>query len=106
MVRFDSPTGTLSFEDAATTVRLLENEQRARLAAEAEQAALSAVYKVSGKPDPSRPHHGLLTNRLDISERTAYELLRGGKLRHTLAAQKCIRVSELAVREFLGDIAK
>jgi len=106
MVRFNLPTGTFSFEDAATTVRILENEQRARLAAEAEQTALSAVYRVSGKPDPSRPYHGLLTHRLDISERTAYELLRANKIRHTLAAQKCIRVSELAVREFLGDTAK
>lgn len=105
MIRFDSASGTFSFEDAALTARLLENEQRARLAAEAEQTALSTVYRVAGKPDPTRPYHGLLTERLNISERTAYELLRTGKLRYTLAAQKCIRISELAVREFLGDAA-
>jgi hypothetical protein len=105
MVRFDPTSGTFSFEDADVTARLLENEQRARLAAEAEQTALSVVYRVGGKPDPTRPYHGLLTERLNISERTAYELLRAGKLRYTLAAQKCIRISELAVREFLGDIA-
>jgi hypothetical protein len=105
MVRFDPTSGTFSFEDAVVTARLLEDEQRARLAAEAEQAALSVVYRVGGKPDPTRPCHGLLTERLNISERTAYELLRTGKLRYTLAAQKCIRISELAVREFLGDAA-
>ena len=106
MVRFDLPTGSISFEDAITTVRLLEHEQRARLAAEAEQTALSVVYKVTGKPDPSRPYGGLLTKRLDISERTAYELVRSGKIHSTLAALKCIRVSELAVRQFLGDASK
>jgi len=104
MVTFTTANGLLQFEDAATTARILEAQQRDRLAAEAEQAALATVFRVTGKPDPTRPYNGLLTQRLDISERTAYELLRTGKLRYTLAAQKCIRVSELAVREFLGDM--
>lgn len=103
MVRFDLPTGTIQFEDAATTTRLLEHAQASRMAAEAEQKALSAVYCLSGKPDPSCPHGGLLTQRLRISERTAYELLREGKIRHSCAGKKNYRVSELAVREFLGD---
>lgn len=55
MVHFNPTTGTFSFEDAAVTAYLLENEQRARLAAEAEQTALSVVYRVTGKPDPTRP---------------------------------------------------
>ena len=103
MVRFDLPTGTIQFEDAATTARLLEHAQASRLAAEAEQIALSTVYCLSGLPDPSRPHGGLLTQRLFISERTAYDLLREGKIRYTCAGKKNYRVSELAVREFLGD---
>lgn len=103
MVRFNLSTGSFSFEDPVTTARLLEHEQEARLAAAAEQAALSTVYVVSGEPDHSRPHQGLLTVRLNISERTAYQLLRDGKLRYTCAGQKNMRVSELAVREFLGD---
>lgn len=103
MVRFDLPTGSISFEDAATTARLLEHEQRARLTAEAEQAALSVVYRLSGEPDPARPYGGLLTQRLDISERSAYDLIREGKLRYTCAGKKNYRVSELACREFLGD---
>lgn len=103
MVRFDLPTGTIQFEDAATTARLLEHAHTSRMAAEAEQAALSAVYCLSGKPDPLLPHGGLLTQRLRISERTAYDLVREGKIRYTCAGKKNYRVSELAVREFLGD---
>lgn len=104
MVRLDLPTGTITFEDAATTARLLEAQQRDRLAAEAEQAALSVVYRLHGEPDPTRPYGGLLTLRLDISERTAYALLSDGALRYTCAGKKNYRVSERAVREYLGDM--
>ena len=103
MVRFDLPTGTISFNDPVTTARLLEHEQAARLAAAAEQARLEAVYCLSGEPDATAPHGGLLTRRLRISERTAYDLVREGKIRYTCAGKKNYRVSELAVREFLGD---
>jgi hypothetical protein len=103
MVTFTTANGHLQFEDAATTARLLEHEQRARLTAEAEQSALSVVYRLSGEPDPSRPYGGLLTARLDISLSTAYALITEGKLRYTCAGKKNYRVSELAVREFLGD---
>ncbi|MDO7850407.1 helix-turn-helix domain-containing protein [Hymenobacter convexus] len=103
MVRIDLPSATIQFEDAAATLRLLEHEQSARLAAEAEQMALSAVYCLSGAPDPELPYGGLLTRRLRISERTAYDLVREGKIRYTCAGKKNYRVSEMAVREFLGD---
>ena len=103
MVRIDLSTGTIEFEDANTTARLLEHAHAFRLAAEAEQIALSTVYCLSGQPDPSCPHGGLLTQRLRISERTAYDLVRDGKIRYTCAGKKNYRVSELAVREFLGD---
>ena len=103
MVSINLLSGTIQFEDAATTARLLEHAQASRLAAEAEQTALSAVYCLSGSPDPSCPHGGLLAQRLRISERTAYELLREGKIRYSCAGKKNYRVSELAVREFLGD---
>ena len=104
VLRFTLANGLLEIQDAATAVRLLENEQRARLAAEAEQAALSTIYRLSGEADESRPYGGLLTQRLDISERTAYELLRTGQLRYTCAGKKNYRVSERAVREYLGDM--
>jgi hypothetical protein len=100
MVRFDLPSGTISFEDAATTARLLEHEQSARLAAEAEQAALAVVYRVGGERDERRPYGGLLTERLDISERSAYDLIREGKLGYCLCGKKNYRISERAVRRF------
>lgn len=103
VLRFHMPNGMLEIQDAATTVRLLENEQRERLAAEAEQAALSVCYRLSGEPDNSQPHGGLLTRRLGISESTARALITDGRLRYTCAGKKNYRVSELAVREFLGD---
>jgi hypothetical protein len=103
VLRFHMPNGLLEIQDAATTVRLLEAQQRDRLAAEAEQTALSVVYRLSGEPDPTRPYGGLLTARLDISLSTAYALITEGKLRYTCAGKKNYRVSELAVREFLGD---
>jgi hypothetical protein len=103
MLRFHMPNGLLEIQDTATAVRLLENEQRQRLAAQAEQAALSTIYRLSGEPDENRPYGGLLTRRLDISLSTAYALLSEGNLRYTCAGKKNYRVSELAVREFLGD---
>ena len=104
MLRFTMANGLLEIQDAATTVRLLENEQRVRLAAEAEQAALSVVYKVGGLPDSTKPFNGLLTERLGISQRSAEQLLRDGRLRYVCAGKKLYRVSERACREFLGDM--
>ncbi|MFD1873879.1 hypothetical protein [Hymenobacter bucti] len=103
VLRFTMANGVLELQDAPLVQVLLANEQRARLAAEVEQAALAVVYRLSGEPDPTRPYGGLVTQRLDISERTAGELIRQGKLRYTCAGKKNYRVSELAVREFLGD---
>ena len=104
VLRFTMANGLLEIQDAPTAVRLLEHAQAAKLAAEAEQAALSTIYRLSGAPDESRPYGGLLTRRLDISERTAYALLTDGKLRYTCAGKKNYRVSERAVREYLGDL--
>jgi excisionase family DNA binding protein len=104
VLRFHMPNGLLEIQDAATAVRLLENEQRQRLAAEAEQAALSTIYRLSGEPDETRPYGGLLTRRLDISLSTAYALLSEGSLRYTCTGKKNYRVTERAVREYLGDM--
>lgn len=103
VLRFTMANGLLEIEDAATTVRLLEHHQAAKLAAEAEQAALSTVYRLSGESDESRPCGGLLTRRLDISERTARALITEGRLKYTCLGLKGYRVSELAVRQLLGD---
>jgi len=105
VLRFTMANGLLEVQDAATAVRLLENEQRQRLAAEAEQAALSVLYRLGGKPDESRPYAGLLTRRLDVSESTARALITEGRLRYTCTGgSKGYRVSERAVREYLGDM--
>jgi hypothetical protein len=103
VLRFHMPNGVLEIQDAITTVRLLEQAQAAKLAAEAEQAALSTVYRLSGEPDESRPYGGLLTRRLDISERTARALITEGRIKYTCLGLKAYRVSELAVRQMLGD---
>jgi len=103
VLRFVMANGLLEIADAPLVQQLLQNEQRQRLAAEAEQAALSVVYRLSGEPDASRPYGGLLTQRLDISERTAYSLINDGRLKYTCLGRKAYRVSEAAVRELLGD---
>ena len=104
IVEFYIANGLVVIKDASEFVRLLETQQRDRLAAEAEQAALSVCYKLSGEPDLTKPHKGLLTIRLGISQRSAEQLLRDGKLRYACAGRKGYRISEKAVREFLGDI--
>jgi excisionase family DNA binding protein len=104
VLRFTMTNGVLEIEGAAMATRLLEQAQGARFAAEAEQAALSTIYRLSGEPDESRPCGGLLTRRLDISERTAYALITEGRLKYTCLGRKAYRVSEAAVRELLGDL--
>lgn len=103
VLRFVMANGLLEIADAPLVQQLLQNEQRARLAAEAEQAALSVCYKLSGEPDNLLPHGGLLTRRLGISLRTAQQLLADGRLKYTCLGRKAYRVSEAAVRELLGD---
>lgn len=100
VVRFTAENGQLSFEAPEAVMQAVFHEQTARLAAEAEQAALAVVYRVGGARDPARPCGGLLTERLDISERSAYQLLRDGKLGYCTCGQKNLRVSERAVRRF------
>ena len=71
---------------------------------EAEQAALSVLYRVSGEEDPTRPWNGLLTYRLDISEKTARALITEGRIGYSLVGgKKGYRVSEAQVRAFLGE---
>jgi hypothetical protein len=103
-VEFHAPNGLLVIKDAREFVQVLEHYQATKLAAEAEQAALSVCYKVGGQPDPTKPHNGLLTERLGISQRSAEQLLRDGRLRYVCAGKKLYRISERACREFLGDL--
>jgi excisionase family DNA binding protein len=86
MLRYTTTAGTFETDDPATMQLILDSANAA------EQAALRKVYSVK-----------TLAQRLEISERSAYELIRGGHVRYVCAGAKNYRVSELAVREFLGD---
>ena len=100
VVRFTAINGQLAFEAPETVLKAVFHEQTARLSAEAEQAALAVVYRVGGERDEHRPYGGLLTERLDISERSAYALLRDGKIGYCLCGSKNYRVGERAIRRF------
>ena len=89
MVRFITENGRLEFEDAALTAELLKNQQQVEAQAKAEAAELSRAYSVKA-----------LAVRLNISERSAYELIRTGQIGYCCAGQKNYRVSERAVRRF------
>ena len=92
ILRFTLANGHLEIEDAVTAVRLLEAQQRDRLAAEAEQAQLSKIYTVT-----------TLAERLGISVRSCGEIIRNGRIRYVCCGAKNYRISEGAVRIFLGD---
>jgi excisionase family DNA binding protein len=92
MLRLIIQSAYLEIEDTTLTAELLKNQQVVEAKAKAEAAELSKVYSVK-----------TLAQRLEISERNAYELIRGGHVRYVCAGAKNYRVSELAVREFLGD---
>jgi hypothetical protein len=107
MLRFSFLGGEVTIEDKEATLRLLEHDIATRNRAEAEakerELALSVVYRVGGKPDPARPWNGLLTERLDISYRSACDLITEGRIRYACCGKKNYRVTELAVREYLQD---
>lgn len=92
MLRFITQNGRLEIEDSALVAELLKNQQVVDANAKAEAEELSKVYSVK-----------TLAHRLKIGERNAYELIRGGHIRYVCAGAKNYRVSEMAVREFMGD---
>jgi excisionase family DNA binding protein len=86
MLRLITSTGIFEASDQQTIDVLLAAVTLA------EQEKLSKVYSVT-----------TLAKRLSMSPRRAYDLIRDGKIRYACAGIKNYRVSELAVREFLGD---
>jgi excisionase family DNA binding protein len=86
MLRHTTSAGTFETDDPATMQLILDSANAA------EQAALRKIYSVK-----------TLAERLGLSQRRTYDLLTAGKIRYTCAGRKNYRVSELAVREFLGD---
>ncbi len=100
MVRFKTANGLIEFEDPQMTERLLTNQQAVEAAAQAEAIMLSVVYRLEGAPDTDLPFQGLLTKRLQLSNRSLRELLTTGRLGYFCAAKKGYRVSERDVRRF------
>lgn len=100
----------------ATPLRALINDLTSKLAEkksqysasvssmiDTSQDVLSSIYRVSGAPDYTRLYNGLLSKRLDISDETARQLVADGKIRAVKVGEDGYRVTELAVREFLGE---
>ena len=101
MLRFTLQNGIVELENPELEARIIEADARFRAEADAEQKALSVVYRIAGEEDDSRPWKGLLTHRLDISERTARQLIADGLINYTCVGKKNYRVSEEDVRAFL-----
>lgn len=60
----------------------------------ADQEALTKIYKVGPE----------LQRRIGIGRNKQYEEINSGRLRATVAGEKKYLVSELACREYLGDV--
>jgi hypothetical protein len=100
MVRLTTANGLIEFEDSEMTERLLRNQQSVEAAAQAEAIMLSVVYRLEGEPDADVPFQGLLTKRLQLSNRTLREHITCGRLGYYCGAKKAYRVTERAVRRF------
>ena len=100
MVRFTTANGLLEFENERVTLELLKHQQQVEAQAKAEAVMQSVSYRVDGEPDETLPFGGLLTRRLQLSERSIRELLTTGRLGYCCAAKKAYRVSERDVRRF------
>lgn len=84
---------------------LLHSAEMARV--EGFEKAMSVVYRIGGEPDPRRPWNGLLTDRLDCSEKSARLLITEGKIGYSLVGEKKgYRVTERQVRIFLGELSE
>jgi len=97
--------GTLEVSSPDLESSLLHTHATELARTEAFEKVMSVVYRVGGEPDPTRPWNGLLTERLDISEKTARTLVTEGRIGYTLAGEKKgYRISERQVRIFLGEL--
>jgi hypothetical protein len=92
--------GLLEIQDAAIVVELLKNQQAVEAQARADAIMQSVVYRIDGEANVSLPFNGLLTERLQISERSVRELIATGRLGYFCAAKKAYRSSERDVRRF------
>lgn len=99
--------GALEISNPELEERVLVAHAEALGQREAQERALAVVYRISGQPDESLPYGGLLTRRLQLSERSARQLLVDGKLGYVcIGEEKGYRVTERHVRVFLGELPK
>ena len=99
-LHFTMANGQLVIRSEATVVELLKNQQAVEAQAKAEAIMQSVVYRVDGEPNTDLPFNGLLTERLQLSERSVRELITTGRLGYFCAARKAYRSSERDVRRF------
>lgn len=99
-LRFIMANGLLVIQHPELAAELLKNQQAVDAQARADAIMQSVVYRVDGEPNPDLPFHGLLTERLQLSERSIRELLITNRLGYFCAAKKAYRSSERDVRRF------
>lgn len=100
MVRLPTANSTPEPDSLTQQERALRHQQAVDAASTAEARRLDTVYRVSGTRNPHLDFGGLLTERMQASERTIRELITTGRLGYYCAGKKAYRVSERAVRRF------
>jgi hypothetical protein len=97
----------MSYENERITEEVLRKRAELNAFAQAEvqavQEAQATVYRIEGEPDITKPFGGLLSYRLGISQSAAQQLITASKIRAVYIEGEGYRVSEQAVREFLGE---
>ena len=99
-LRFTMANGLLVIQHPEFAAELLKNQQTVDAQARADAIMQSVVYRVDGEPNSDLPFRGLLTERLQLSERSVRELFANGRLGYFCAAKKAYRSSERDVRRF------
>jgi len=99
-LHFTMANGLLVIQHPEFAAELLKNQQAVDAQARADAIMQSVVYRVDGEPNPELPFNGLLTERLQLSERSVRELITSGRLGYFCAAKKAYRSSERDVRRF------
>lgn len=105
MVCLNTVNGLIQFDDREAVLTMLKNQQAVEAQAKAEAIMQSVVYRVDGEPNPELPFGGLLTERLQLSERSVRELITSGRLGYFCAAKKGYRCSERAIRRFEAGLS-
>lgn len=108
MLRLTYVHGTIAFDNPELEERLMRHQQevdaKAEAWARAETRQLNTVYRISGGYNPKQDFGGLLTERLQLSERSIRDLITSGQLAYFCGAKKAYRVTEPDVRDYLERV--